>query len=159
MRPLCASRFNLRRPSILSSVQMTAAYPRKNSTGLSPCAPLRKRDRLLIKHPHQPLHRRVQMKCHWPRIGYLTMCMRGSSGSIRCKIRRLKTVAIASNASASSAIGIAASSVSNWWTRVSLNTLVRRPYLENVRWYLTVPLAKRLLEIVKVTRDQGMDDK
>ena len=42
---------------------------------------------------------------------------------------------------------------------VALNTFVRRPYLENVHWYLTAPLAKRLLEIVKAIRDQGMDDK
>ncbi len=41
---------------------------------------------------------------------------------------------------------------------VALNTFVRRPYRENVHWYLTAPLAKRLLEIVKAIRDQGLDD-
>lgn len=42
---------------------------------------------------------------------------------------------------------------------VALQTFVARPYLENVHWYLTAPLAKRLLEIVKAVRAQGLDDK
>ncbi|MEN3943170.1 hypothetical protein WJU23_17865 [Prosthecobacter sp. SYSU 5D2] len=41
---------------------------------------------------------------------------------------------------------------------VSLQAYASRPYLENVHWYLTAPLAKSLLEIVASVRKSGLDD-
>lgn len=42
---------------------------------------------------------------------------------------------------------------------VTLHHYTQRPYRENVHWYLTAPLAQKLLEIVASIRKQGLDDR
>ncbi|MES2598699.1 MAG: hypothetical protein V4662_25420 [Verrucomicrobiota bacterium] len=49
-----------------------------------------------------------------------------------------------------------------WWRGgqcPGYTQLATDEYGENVHWYLTAPLAKKLLEIVDAIRKQGLDDR